>query len=101
MTIAEFLLARIAEDEDDAERILYDEGGMNFRPHSAHVLAECEAKRRIAVLHLPTASHRWCISCTHIDALPPNNVEAYPCRTLLALASVYADHPDFDPDWRI
>lgn len=23
-----------------------------------------------------------------------------PTRTLLALASVYADHPDYDPEWR-
>lgn len=93
MTLTDFLLARIAEDETEVEL-----GASRFNPE--RVWAECEAKRRIVKLHLPSASHRWCISCTDIDTLPPNNVEAFPCRTLRALAAVYADHADYRDEWQ-
>lgn len=71
------------------------------RHDPARVLAECEAKRSIVELHLPTESFRWCITCTDIDVAPPNNVEAYPCRSLRALALPYAGHEDYDEAWRV
>lgn len=61
------------------------------RWHPARVLAECEAKRRIV------EEHGVIDPC---DAHDPMTGRAEPCPTLLDLASVYADHPDFDPAWR-
>jgi hypothetical protein len=37
-----------------------------------------------------------CEMCGSVDDSP---VE-WPCETLLALASVYADHPDYRDEWR-
>lgn len=118
MTLTEFLLARIAEDEDRAnEASTYtsqrwsvtagagsvDVGGrvdielpaslQTLPMHIAHfdparVLAECEAKRRIVEARrgpLPVSD-----DC-YYDGL---DVAIY------HLASVYADHPDFNPEWR-
>lgn len=122
MTITEFLLARIAEDEavaraashdgprwrhpvdiwgpivtiddgtDFGEAIAYAEGrptddqGEHIARHDpARVLAECEAKRRIVEVarYAPEGAGGWGFR-----------------RTLRALASVHADHPDFDEAWR-
>jgi hypothetical protein len=99
MTITEFLLARITEDEASIDDLV--RSGDHSWWGEVRYMDECEAKRAIVLLHLPSASHRWCITCTDIDALPPNNVEAYPCRTLRALALVYADHPDYDTAWSV
>ena len=91
MTIAEFLLARIAEDEEFIPKIL-DEGSGDFGGHAEHgppeqrsrvtfnrarVLAECEAKRRtIAGL----------VGAMEDDYAPWNE------NLLRIMASVYADH---------
>ncbi|GEB16678.1 hypothetical protein NSI01_49930 [Pimelobacter simplex] len=56
------------------------------------VLAECKAKRRIVELHEPGPG-AWCSETC--DSESPIG-----CDTLLALASVYADCPDFNPAWR-
>ena len=111
--LAEFLLARIAEDE--ALWSLAVEGGMAFivpsgpiptavppKGFSRRMLAECEAKRRIVELHQPgndivTADDDgsdvlalWdCREC---------RVYRGPCRTLRALALPYAEHPDMPKD---
>lgn len=121
MTLTEFLLARIAEDEGVARRasgalaftqdyprkawiesasgervVEFDERRLVAADQATlalceqmarwlpgRVLAECEAKRRIMDLHNP---------CGHWTA-------GNPCEELCALASPYADHPDFDPEW--
>lgn len=95
--LADFLLARIAEDEAavteglkpdfmDNEPTYYssfgahrdDWGLWTFHVPPARVLAECDAKRRIIT---------W-------DADQP--VE----RGILALLALpYADHPDYDAEW--
>lgn len=114
MTITEFLLARIAEDEAAADRV-------EFRPYlgegapellTARVLAECEAKRRIVESHPVYRGPRLlavdssgadtaCEMCHATSRIDEGAViEALgPCDTLRALASVYADHPDLDPAW--
>ena len=137
LTLTDFLLARIAEDEADAKAAspggwqypgiesvaggtLYDESrrivdvvyeqpkdhdgtivrhllvpeadanGRHIARHDpARVLAECEAKRAVVGLHPEMLG--WCQGCAH---------ESYPCRTLLALALPYADHPDYREEWR-
>ena len=145
MTLTEFLLARIAEDEavaltcvipaheepgayqphpelaewlyTDGDEVIYkpteemlahryyspfhvtcdtegllpsiesDVGHHVARHDPARVLCECEAKRRI-VEHATQCDDSprggWCYSC-HV--------------ALCALASVYSDHPDYDPAW--
>lgn len=114
MSITEFLLARIAEDEAVAVAAepheewisvgKIEDSGMGTadgehvaRWSPARVLAECEAKRRIVELHSGDAE--WCGwtqggDGTHADM-------GDDCDTLLALAQPYADHPDFDPAWRL
>jgi hypothetical protein len=92
MTLTEFLLARITEDEARAPVPSWtsDDGGcLDCGGQSeSRVLAECEAKRRIVEWHRM------------------GNDDGYVCRNILcphlaALASVYAEHPDFDPAWQI
>jgi len=103
MTLTEFLLARIAEDEEwvrhpDWCRAVADDQACDC-DGPARVLAECEAKRRIVERHGGT---NWgaapgdpypmmCDECQ--DAL-------WPCPTLRLLALPYADHPDYDEEWR-
>lgn len=117
MTLTEFLLARIAEDEARARKIhadrcetpaetIADSMGRPMGPwcdcdwHVARVLAECEAKRRILELHSQPAfvatdgdednDYTRCGLCD----------ELVPCDTLRALALPYADHDDFQEEWR-
>ena len=112
MTLTEFLLARIAEDETAARDrdqdapihtvgcFYYDNdiSPMQWRAShcdcepevKARALAECEAKRRIVGLHGGDYDGE-CLSPAHLDG---------PCRTLQSLALPYADHPDFRDEWR-
>jgi hypothetical protein len=109
--LADFLLARIAEDEHavsesehtsspspyrDVEFVptgrfdieWADQAADRFR---ARVLAECEAKRRIvklcADIEGKSVEGNWWSLTEHE-------------RILAALALPYVDHPDFRPEWR-
>lgn len=70
----------------------------------ARVLAECEAKRRIVALHAYQArGATWgeCAVCFDPQTGPGEyDFETWPCPTLRVLAAVYADHPDYRPEWR-
>lgn len=88
MTITEFLLARVAEDEANAAS-WYEDWGGNMEPLRGRVLAECAAKRAI-VADCST------INPEHYD---PYEVRPFAKAILRELASVHADHPDFDPEW--
>jgi hypothetical protein len=113
MTLTEFLLARIAEDEEAAQgatiepvgsgRTWFD-GWSDAHPVGRHigrwaparVLAECEAKRLIVNLHWPGHDEEpdpegGCVECGEIRGH---------CLTRLYLAIPYADHPQFQPEWR-
>lgn len=83
MTLTDFLLARIAEDETEANVMLrqYREGGDVASRRWRRVLAECEAKRRIVEEHREQAGG-GCDVCSRHE---------YPCATLRALALPYAD----------
>lgn len=122
VTLAEFLLARIAEDEAAVnERTRYgaprgselleqfgdfgdDERWMIEMP-AGRLLAECEAKRQIVRLHEPYGTPQRmvygtiiaCSTCGSVDDAP----HEWPCETLKALAAVYADHPDYREEWRL
>jgi hypothetical protein len=77
------------------------------RHDPARVLADVQAKRAILKEHPsegPIDEHwswsrlyPWCTTCSDADDGPTY----WPCRTVLLLASVYADHPDFDPAWAV
>jgi hypothetical protein len=121
LTITEFLLARIAEDESVALRLCPGRKARNghwrvdsfmlasvlamdplaarhiARHDPARVLAECEAKRRIVEEHPDYGGYgESCARCAEssIDLAP------WPCPTLRALASVWSDHPDYREEWR-
>jgi hypothetical protein len=126
-TLTEFLLARIAEDEERARRAADVDGAAELlaalptplfeglrAAFPARVLAECEAKRRIVAEHEMTTiretttakgTYHWpayCRRCTmdgeYADISREPREE--PCVTLLALALPYADHPDYRDEWR-
>lgn len=61
----------------------------------SRVLAECEAKRRIVDL-----AEQLDEPTTLRDRLAFPTARVVLDHTLQALASVYTDHPDFDPAWR-
>jgi hypothetical protein len=114
MTLTEFLLARIAEDESVANKYPdlggnYDHWELGFsfdRDYSepmdiaidpARVLAECEAKRRIIDAAVEVA---------RVDLNEPVEPDDQGLRDsgvkiLCALAVPYADHPDYLPEWRV
>ena len=116
MTITEFLLARIAEDEwaaqeaiTEIERIAWTPGmapsttalgglwcdpdgmGVHVAAQPGRVLAECQAKRAIVEYR---AGIRWPSDEAH-DAVRNERD-----RTLRLLAAVYADHPDYRQEWK-
>jgi len=106
MRITDFLEARIAEDEERAEYVLKwgDWGGL-FKP--PRVLAECAAKRAVLTLHRDNGASQGdtdtgygvldhaCATCGSFGEYG----EEFPCGTVTALASVYADHPDYQQKW--
>lgn len=100
LTLASFLLARIAEDEAAVQRGPLGPSRTvdgEVAPWSSRVLAECEAKRQIVALHQPHEEDvSLCSLCGHIDEFPFD----WPCDTLCLLALPYADHADYDERWR-
>jgi len=94
MTLTEFLLARIAEDEsgDDAQLV-----GSTRKDWSVRWKAECEVKRRIVDLH--SGGHE----CPGVGRMfwddDADWTEA--CPTLRFAALPYAEHPDCDEAWRL
>jgi len=118
MTLTDFLLARIAEDEAEAA---VDALGAPVPVDCwgpERIDAECAAKRRIVELHKievaafrayggeegvtfvepdsfeDITTRRWMCSTCH------NIGDDGPCSTLRLLALPYADHPDYVDSWR-
>lgn len=92
-SVAEFLLARIADDEAVAHRLadadwqdgwdgLSGESWRHFRRFdSDRILTECKAKRRIVNLIIQTAAPEL-------------------QQVLRELGAPFLDHPDYNPGWR-
>lgn len=127
--LTDFLSARLDEDEASAQvDLAVEESHRWYVPSGAwwpsRVLAEVAAKRRIVELH-DVVSYDYgeyigdqflqtgvsialreftCLTCCdercsrREDHLEP---VVLCCDTLRALASVYADHPGFDPAWTL
>jgi hypothetical protein len=98
MTLTEFLLARIAEDEAVARwgRLVDDpsdpDSGMTIlRWDHARLIAECESKRRI--IDECTGGLKYDVSCGEGHWGNFENI-------LRILAAPYADHPDYLPKWK-
>jgi hypothetical protein len=112
MTLADFLLARIAEDEAVARAVPEVEpksshsiftslheptGTVEISP--ARVLAECEAKRRAieaAWQDQLEIEGEWGAS----RPIEQMSAEDDNPAVIEALAAVYADHPDYRDEWR-
>jgi len=102
MTLIEFLLARIAEDETSEEVVdLYPVGAGRVRREvsttepSDRVLAECEAKRLLIQRAESLAEY--------VDGTREDSRHTYEwtlLRLLAPLALPYADHTDYLPEWK-
>jgi hypothetical protein len=110
ITLAEFLHARIAEDEQwvggqplGRWGCVMDSYPPTYPPWTPdnlfRVLAECAAKRQIIELHGLNDGTDWpvCLVCCDSAGY---EAELYPCATLRLLAVPYADHPDYRQEWR-
>ena len=95
MSLTEFLLARVVEEEDEVQHWVDEAPGV-WRDW---VRSACEVKRRVIALHArdPGDGQAWDPACTVVasDVRTPDA-----CITLRELAQSYADHPDFRDDWR-
>lgn len=119
MTIVEFLEARLAEDEAVALAITHiqdsklgewtgksaflwilgDQKVSNHiaRHDPARVLREVAAKRAIIAEH--HRASQWGGPVDVCDAHDGATMATIVCDTMLALAAVYSDHPDYREDW--
>lgn len=91
-TIASLIYEQLGDHDGTIIRhLLSDEADANgahiARHDPARVLAECEAKRQIVALYE---------YARETGQGPGGYLE----RALAALALPYADHPDFDPEWK-
>jgi len=125
-TITEFLEARIAEDEAVARRVADGPGEPGGRgiwsvaigvsgndakfahvaSDPARVLAECAAKRAVVELHPvyiytdEEPGFEMELS-DHVCPIGVPSPVVGPCKTLRALAAVYADHEDYRNGWAL
>ena len=88
-----FIRARLNEDEEVARDAYYS-------GQSGRALAEVQAKRSILDLHVPYRRiiGLGCETC--LGAVPGRPFPDFPCPTLRLVALPYADHPDYQQEWR-
>lgn len=115
MTITEFLTARYdsaeslwtkARDRGLLIRLRDQPEVMSHDGFPAMMLADLTAKRAITKMHTPQADcdgKDECGACSFHELYEGFNdvSEPWPCLTLRLLAHIYADHPDFDPAWKV
>lgn len=85
-TLAEFILARVADDE---AAVRADLVGREF-PNPARVLAQCKVYREIVALswhHFGEDDYAW-------------GMEEAKRQVLAYLAAIWADHEDWREEWR-
>ena len=112
--LIDFLQARLDEDEVAAKAVRpdqdYSDSEHQDRWTPARALAEVDAKRRIIELHKPVQCANGpentivCASCGPVGESAEvwwhKGALWFPCETLQTLALPYADHPDYDDQWR-
>ena len=127
MNVTDFLLARLdgdalaahphsarpygthwsASDYDVEDQAGHPVARSDFAPHIARhdpdrVLRQVEKLRRVVEEHLPDMElHHHTPQDCPICYYAGTAREAFPCPTIRALAAIWSDHPDYDPDWRI
>jgi hypothetical protein len=100
-----FLNARLDEDEAAAKAWLpfgnpTAEQCEHFARHDpARVLRDVGAKRRIVAWHESECTCTWCDE--EGDDLPGPDVTGYGCPTLLMIAAIWSDHPDYRQEWTL
>jgi len=90
--LTEFLLARVADDLLDAAGY-GDDGTPGTWSHWAR--AVCEAHRLIVAAMQTANDHAW------QDGASGPVIEFLAERVLRLLATPYADHTDYRPEWRL
>jgi len=103
MTLTEFLTARLDEDEAQAfELIARQRRKLTVRDVSLGYVRAFDPKRvadDVAAKRAIVAG--WSDPMGQLDAAQANAARAEKMRVLRLLAQTYADHPDFDPAWRV
>lgn len=112
MTLTEFLLARIAEDEDLAKAARVEdvwpsypwgidetERALQAAYTPGRVLAECGAKRRIVVEFTSAVDWSQDADCPMPDLYRARAGTILDVLRLLALP--YTDHHDYRPEWKL
>jgi hypothetical protein len=91
-----------ARGDDWALGWVYDQGDA-IEIRRSRVLAECEAHRRIVEAYrgLRTMASNFSNEGANGEAETARAMYAGLDLALRALASVYADHPDFREEWRL
>jgi hypothetical protein len=92
----DWLLKQIGMDEQSARAMPHAIEHLESRWAPAKLIADCEAKRRIAIRHAPVADSEhgdglYCRCCGYGGELP----EKWPCDTFRDVASAYAAKPGF------
>jgi hypothetical protein len=130
MNLAEFLLARVSDDQRDAliDRMTAEAGHgvLRWLPSQHYyvmqerqieaanrVLAECEAKRQLIDIHRQEGgieewmSDEWVADMTDDERAGwcdwctyDARTVSFPCEHLRILASVYRDHSDYQQEWQ-
>lgn len=102
LAVTDFLLACIEEQEGDYRKALgYCLSVDDHRTAKllGIALRDCEAKRRIVETH--DSGHECPGDGPIWTSGDPSDAEwTRPCDTLLALAAVHANHPDYRDEWR-
>ncbi|QJW37192.1 DUF6221 family protein [Cellulosimicrobium protaetiae] len=98
MTLTEFLLARI--DEDEAASAASDDAVPGGPWSRSRRLDECAVKRRIITLAYEATGYDMTVDLEReTDERSESGVAFVGDRILRALATPYAEHPDYDPRW--
>jgi hypothetical protein len=98
--VAEFVTARIREEETAAWRDVSccNRGGWNDR--SVIVLEQCEVKRSVVDRYVETrASRDRARFGTFIPSSQSQQFADQCAQAMLAVAATYRDHPRFDRSW--
>ena len=104
MDIVEFLTARIREDEAAALKLLGDPTlAVSGEWYERRLLRECEAKRQlIGIIESARQSVlATLVSQEHGDSGWVPDVIEWTTLSLNTLALPYADHPEYQPRWRL